>query len=519
MANDEGSPQSGVRQRRTRAMAAAEEASSSNRSPSTSSSTSSSNQRQNDADEGAGGSSSDRDLSPQEVEKLVQMQEVTGIDDLQICRALLESKDWDLEATVMEHMGIPRESVRERAAPRQQSPNPLPEVPNARSALQARRPNRVQRNQGWAAYAFDWGFYLLLLPVTVPYRIASTAFAGCYSIVAYFFGLPALPGGLGGRRPPVGRTVDPAADVRSFRESFESKYGATHPTFHAGSYSQALDEAKKELKFLLVYLHCADHQDADAFCSSTLASPALADFVAGNNALFWGCSVDTQEGYRVSLALRESTYPFLAVIVLRQNKMMVVGRVEGHVAAEPLIERLEALFRDNEAFIVAARHDREERNMNQYIREEQDRAFQETLRQDQEKERKKKEEEEQKKREEEEQLRLEREEAEKKEQIKRMKVELASEVPEEPPAGEADVVRVLVKLPGGQRLERRFRQSHSLKHLYFYVFCHPESPDSFDITTNFPRTVLRCRPEQDPPTFEEAGLGRSVMLFVNDLDA
>ena len=68
----------------------------------------------------------------------------------------------------------------------------------------------------------------------------------------------------------------------------------------------------------------------------------------------------------------------------------------------------------------------------------------------QEKERKKKEEEEQKKREEEEQLRLEREEAEKKEQIKRMKVELASEIPEEPPAGEADVVRVLVKLPGGQ---------------------------------------------------------------------
>ena len=107
----------------------------------------------------------------------------------------------------MEHMGIPRESVRERAAPRQQNPNPLPEMPNARSALQARRPNRVQRNQGWAAYAFDWGFYLLLLPVTVPYRIASTAFAGCYSIVAYFFGLPALPGGLAGRRPPVGRDV------------------------------------------------------------------------------------------------------------------------------------------------------------------------------------------------------------------------------------------------------------------------------------------------------------------------
>ena len=122
------------------------------------------------------------------------------------------------------------------------------------------------------------------------------------------------------------RRTDPIGDVRSFKEKFESKYGSTHPTFHPGSYSQVLDEAKKELKFLLVYLHSADHQDADAFCSSTLASPALADFVAGNNALFWGCSVDSPEGYRVSQALRESTYPFLAVIVLRQNRMMVVGR-------------------------------------------------------------------------------------------------------------------------------------------------------------------------------------------------
>ena len=56
------------------------------------------------------------------------------------------------------------------------------------------------------------------------------------------------------------RRIDPTADVRSFKEKFESKYGTTHPTFHPGSYSQVLDEAKKELKFLLVYLHSADHQ-------------------------------------------------------------------------------------------------------------------------------------------------------------------------------------------------------------------------------------------------------------------
>lgn len=50
---------------------------------------------------------------------------------------------------------------------------------------------------------------------------------------------------------------------------------------------------------------------------------------------------------------------------------------------ERLTETLERMIRDNEAYVVAERTDRAEREMNQSIREEQDRAFQETLRQDQ----------------------------------------------------------------------------------------------------------------------------------------
>ena len=81
----------------------------------------------------------------------------------------------------------------------------------------------------------------------------------------------------------------------------------------------------------------------------------------------------------------------------------------------------------------------------------------------------------------------------------------------------------MIKLPEGQRLERRFFKHQSLKYLYYYVFCHPDSPDEFDITTNFPRKVLDCKPTtenaSDPPSFEQAGLGQSTMLFVNDLEA
>ena len=83
------------------------------------------------------------------------------------------------------------------------------------------------------------------------------------------------------------------------------------------------------------------------------------------NLLFWGCSVESGEGYRVSQAMRESSYPFLALVVLRQNRMMIVARFEGFVAVEQLLQRLMEAIRDNEAYIVAARAERHERQINQ----------------------------------------------------------------------------------------------------------------------------------------------------------
>ena len=154
---------------------------------------------------------------------------------------------------------------------------------------------------------------------------------------------------------------------------------------------------------------------------------------------------------------------------------------EGHIEAAPLVARLENIVRDYEAFIVAARVERDERNFNREIRSEQDQAFLETLRQDQEREQRKKNEEEDRAREEEEKRKLEEEEDRKrrekedeKERVARLKIDMASEVPEEPAAGDENGVRLMIKLPGGQRLERRFLKTHSLKCIYYFVFCHPD---------------------------------------------
>merc|ERR1719242_461291 len=164
-------------------------------------------------------------------------------------------------------------------------------------------------------------------------------------------------------------------EVVQFCREFDETYGATHPPFTRLGYYQALEEAKRDLRFLLVYLHCEDHQDTDRFCREVLSSQTVIQQIQDLNILFWSCSVRRAEGYRVSQALRENSYPFLAMIVLRQHRMVVVGRQEGFITSDRLVTWIQTTVTDYEAFIVAARVEREERNLDREIREEQEAAF------------------------------------------------------------------------------------------------------------------------------------------------
>jgi FAS-associated factor 2 len=67
----------------------------------------------------------------------------------------------------------------------------------------------------------------------------------------FFFGREQLGGTVGARR---------------FVQAFEAEYGTTHPCFIQDSYKAAIDRAKAEAKFLLVYLHSEEHEHTPAFC-------------------------------------------------------------------------------------------------------------------------------------------------------------------------------------------------------------------------------------------------------------
>ncbi|XP_041123244.1 FAS-associated factor 2 [Polyodon spathula] len=437
----------------------------------------------------------EQELSQEQTEKLLQFQDLTGIDSMDQCRRTLEQHNWNIEAAVQDRLNE-QEGVPSVFNPPPSRPLQVNTADNRVYSYIVSRP----QPRG----LLGWGYYLIMLPFRFTY----------YTLMDIFrFALRFI------RPEPRGRVTDPVGDVVSFIHSFEEKYGRSHPVFYQGTYSQALNDAKRELRFLLVYLHGDDHQDTDEFCRNTLCTEEVVNFV-NTRMLFWACSTSRPEGYRVSQALRENTYPFLAMITLKDRKMTVVGRLEGVIQAEDLINQLTFIMEANQTYLVSERMEREERNQTQALRLQQDEAYLASLRADQEKDRKKKEEEEQKRRQEEVAREIVLAEERRQQTLQEEKERRSESLPPEPSPDNPDSVKIVFKLPNDSRVERRFLFTQSLTVIYDFLFSLKETPEKFQIVTNFPRRVLPCLPTEErpiPPTLKEAGLSRSEVLFVQDL--
>ena len=329
-------------------------------------------------------------------------------------------------------------------------------------------------------------------------------------------------------------THDPILEVESFVREFEEKYGVAHPPFHRGSYVQALNEAKRELKFLLVFLHAHSDPDSELFCSRVLTHSAVVSYVTRHRQLLlWSCGTRSYEGFKVSQSLRESSHaPLLALIVQREDGLMRLVRkfdVRG-ASVERFVSQVEQGICDNESYVASAREERQARIMNQEIRRQQDQDYEKSLEADRAKEREKQEERRRKESEERAKQEALAAAARRQQQLATLRIQLRDNLPPEPSPEETDVVRILIKLPDGSRLERRFKRTDSIRTLYQFVYSHDAAPTRFQVVSNFPRKELPCvspTPEnpdcfvegREAASFAQVGLGRNETLFVHDLEA
>ncbi len=223
---------------------------------------------------------------------------------------------------------------------------------------------------------FQWSVFI----VTFPFKlIFSTLVDIAQAFWSFYSNSTAIP-----------IDYDPLANIAEFAIQYNTAFGTDHVDFYQGSYAQAVNEAKRQLKFLVVYLHQNDNADCETFARQTMTNPDLIQFLQMNT-VFWACSKNLPEGQKVFSALKARRCPFLGIIVYKRARMTLVSKIEGPASAAELLLQINAIFSENEAELIVARQEKEERNETLLIRQMQDQAYEESLKADREKARLKKE--------------------------------------------------------------------------------------------------------------------------------
>ncbi|XP_011298311.1 FAS-associated factor 1 [Fopius arisanus] len=288
-----------------------------------------------------------------------------------------------------------------------------------------------------------------------------------------------------------------------FADQFEKRYGSAHPKFFTGTFDEAIKESclkpAKDRRLLAVYLHHDNSVLTNVFCTQLLGCETVLQLLSANF-IVWGWdftyesnmqkffhSVTQSLGMIGSEAVRNidvDTLPVLMILMRSRSTTEIFTIVNGNVGVnELLINLIHAVdvFQEQKSADIGAE---EERQAREKVKQEQDKAYQESLAADRAKEEAKRLEKQQKEQAENERL---AEEARK--EAHRLAVE--SSLPAEPDADSSDgVLKIKVRLPGGKFLERRFRPDTPLQTLLNFLIVEGYPTEEYKVLSSWPRRDL-----------------------------
>lgn len=238
----------------------------------------------------------------------------------------------------------------------------------------------------------------------------------------------------------------------------------------------------------------------------------------------WAGSIESVEGYSLSLQLQAQTFPFLALLVCKSEREVVIAdRVQGRVSEDGLLERLRNIQLVFQSQVQQIQQEQHRRAESASLIEEQDREFRESERADLLRQERREQEEEARRR-------AAQEEAARKGEEERAEAQAEAEaaaaierkrktVRPEPPAGGADVATLRFQMPSGDKVVRRFHKDASVGELCGWLDVHFSDSTTMD-TVNY--TVSTGYPKVDltdmQATLEGCGLHPRGMLYVHDRD-
>ena len=175
-------------------------------------------------------------------ETIANFQAITGIENLNECVSILETHNWNLEtaaaASLAQHDPFAHSAGSSMMSGAASGGAAVSGGPTRRGPAAQARPQQEARPP--------------------PDQVGAPR-RGILGYLARLIG-----GDDGGRQRENG--------TQRFVEMFDLEHGTVHPTAHMGSFREAVDVAKRDYKFLVVYLHSPHHQDTPAFLRDTLCT-------------------------------------------------------------------------------------------------------------------------------------------------------------------------------------------------------------------------------------------------------
>lgn len=311
----------------------------------------------------------------------------------------------------------------------------------------------------------------------------------------------------------------------AFSQALQASYGSNLnlPTFFEGGFSTALQAAQRDLKILVVFLHSENARDAHNFVVNVLCNE-LVRTMLNENYMLWGGDVARMETHYVSQMVRSRQYPsFCVLLPVSVEEVRVIGMVQGDVQVDAAISLLAACYEEMDTHRSEIAAMRAQQVEDRHLREEQDREYQEALEMDrlrsEEKRRCEQQEREaerlvaEEKRKQDEELRV--AEAEREAVVNARKAQAETIECEGPDA----TARVALRLPAGQRAQRRFRPTATLADVYAWAGCVGHLPENDGRGLEIPKkfvlkTAFPCRDLSDmDATIQELELSGTNLVL------
>jgi len=448
-------------------------------------------------------------LDDAKTETLANFQSITGSDDMQYCVNLLQKHNWNIEAATTEHF------EGNQHAP---SPSPTPSVEEPMPGFPNMNPMMSNLFQSMLGGGSPMGFSeSTQTPPGIPSqsRFQSSHFQT-------FFNNMVQTGTNSFDLLSLHKSKPPSENRQEFFAYFKSKYGELHPSFFDGTHLQALEKSKKDIKFLLIYLHSKTSDECDSFVQNTFCSESVIQFL-DEHFIVWVADANSKEGREVATLLYSGnpqvqlqlqvfgntlTTPLFAVLFRdKLGETKVLQSLYGNIGADDFIAQLVNIMDTNSSYLDEIKENQIERENSRKVREEQERAFMEALIKDQAKE-----------------LGIEPEISNEPMQtdiehpviqpeLKNSKLEKFAHLPDEPADSEPDVTAIAIRLLDGSKIQRKFRGSEKLQDVLDFVDTWIEQDiGKFELVSNFPS---RNYPDLSA-TLKDLNLCPQAVLFLKE---